>query len=68
MIERGLVGLDDEIDKYLPEWKDPQILVGFEREEDGEKPVLIPAQSRITLRYTPHFRSLLYPVGGVMIF
>ncbi|KAJ5815656.1 beta-lactamase/transpeptidase-like protein [Penicillium riverlandense] len=50
VVERGLVGLDDDIAKFLPEWKHPQILVGFEGEEDGEKPLLIRAQDRITLR------------------
>jgi CubicO group peptidase (beta-lactamase class C family) len=50
VVERGLVGLDDDITKFLPEWKYPQILVGFGEEEHREKPLLIPAQNRITLR------------------
>lgn len=50
VVERDLVGLDDDITKFLPEWKYPHILVGFEEGEDEEKPLLIPPQNRITLR------------------
>lgn len=50
LVERGSVDLDDDITKFLPEWKYPHILVGFGEEEDGEKPLLIPAQNQITLR------------------
>lgn len=50
VVERGLVGLDDDIANFLSEWKYPQILVGFGGEENRQKPLLIPAQNRITLR------------------
>ena len=48
-VEKGLVALDDDISKYLPEWKEPMILTGF-NEENGRKPILERARSSITLR------------------
>lgn len=46
-VERGLVGLDDDIVKYLPEWKTPVILKGIDVEG---KPILENAKNKITLR------------------
>jgi CubicO group peptidase (beta-lactamase class C family) len=48
-IERGLFTLDNpaDVDRLLPEWKDPDVLTGFS--EDG-KPILQPAKEKITLR------------------
>ncbi|KAF2871684.1 beta-lactamase/transpeptidase-like protein [Massariosphaeria phaeospora] len=48
-VERGLFSLDsaEDVDRLLPEWKDPQILTGI---EDG-KPQLKPAKNKITLRH-----------------
>ena len=48
-VEKGLVALDEEISKYLPEWKDPLILTGFDKENEG-KPILERANQPITLR------------------
>jgi CubicO group peptidase (beta-lactamase class C family) len=45
-IERGLVGLDEDVSVFLPELKDANILEGI---EDG-KPILKKAQNTITLR------------------
>jgi CubicO group peptidase (beta-lactamase class C family) len=53
-VERGLIGLDDDVSNILHEWKDAQILDSFN--ESGE-PVLHKAQNRITLRSS----ELLWP-------
>jgi methyl acetate hydrolase len=45
-VDRGLVALDDEIWKLLPQWKDPQVLEGF----NGDEPILRKANGQITLR------------------
>ncbi|KAI4661845.1 uncharacterized protein J4E78_004635 [Alternaria triticimaculans] len=46
-VERGLLNLNDDIAKVLPEWKDPKILTGF----NGENEALFrPATKAITLR------------------
>jgi CubicO group peptidase (beta-lactamase class C family) len=48
-IECGLFTLDDaaDVDRLLPEWKDPDVLTGF---TDDGKPILQPAKEKITLR------------------
>lgn len=46
-VERGLIGLDDDVSTILHEWKDAQILEGFS--EDG-KPQLRRAKNKLTLR------------------
>ena len=48
-VERGLIGLDDDISDALPEWKDAEILEGF-KEGSGE-PILRKALNKITLRW-----------------
>jgi methyl acetate hydrolase len=45
-VEQGLLALDDDISKYWPQWKDPQVLDGF----NGDEPILRPAKRGITLR------------------
>ncbi len=45
-VERGLIGLEDDVSALLPELKDAQIFTGI---EDG-KPVLKKAKNAITLR------------------
>lgn len=47
-VERGLIGLDDDISNLLQEWKDAQILDGF---DDSRKPILRKAKNKITLRH-----------------
>jgi CubicO group peptidase (beta-lactamase class C family) len=47
-VERGLLNLDEDVSSILPEWKTPQILVGFE--EDSGKPILKEAENKLTLR------------------
>jgi len=46
-VERGLIGLDDDVSTILHEWKDAQVLQGFS--EDG-KPQLRRAKNKLTLR------------------
>lgn len=47
-VERGLLNLDDDVSSILPEWKNPQIFVGFE--DDSGKPILKDAKNKLTLR------------------
>lgn len=47
-VERGLLNLDDDVSSILPEFKTPQILIGFE--DDSGKPILKDAKNKITLR------------------
>ncbi|RFU25797.1 hypothetical protein B7463_g10540, partial [Scytalidium lignicola] len=47
-VEKGLLNLDDDISTVLNEWKEPQILVGFD-DATGE-PILEKAKERITLK------------------
>jgi len=48
-VDRGLISLDDDVTRVLPEWKDPDLLEGFET--GSGKPMLRNAQNMITLRY-----------------
>ncbi|KAE8553928.1 hypothetical protein EYB25_002466 [Talaromyces marneffei] len=47
-VERGLLKLDEDVSSILPEWKTPQILVGFE--DDSGKPIFKDTKNKITLR------------------
>jgi hypothetical protein len=47
-VERGQVGLDDDLSTILTEFKDIQILTGIK--EETEEPILKTAVNRITLR------------------
>jgi CubicO group peptidase (beta-lactamase class C family) len=47
-VERGLFKLDEDVTRLLPEFKDVEILRGFE--EGTEKPILVKATKTITLR------------------
>ncbi|KAI4648139.1 hypothetical protein J4E93_004550 [Alternaria ventricosa] len=46
-VERGLLNLNDDIAKVLPEWKDPKILTGFNEDDEA---LFRPAMKAITLR------------------
>lgn len=48
-VERHVVKLDDVISIGLPEWKDPQILKGFD-EDNNLKAILYKAQNPILLK------------------
>jgi CubicO group peptidase (beta-lactamase class C family) len=47
-VEKGLVDLDEDISRILPELKEPQIITADATHEDGF--VLTPATNRVTLR------------------
>lgn len=49
-VERGLIGLDDEISTWLPEWKNPLILKGFGADNE-QKPILEKAKNPILLKF-----------------
>ncbi|EKG22114.1 Beta-lactamase-related protein [Macrophomina phaseolina MS6] len=46
-VEKGLLALDDDVAKLLPEWKDAKILLGH---DDNKQPIFKPAENTITLR------------------
>lgn len=47
-MERGQVGLDDDLGEVISELKDCEILTGFK--EGTEEPILKRAENKITLR------------------
>lgn len=47
-VERGQIGLDDDLSTILPELKDIEIITDFE--EGSKKPVFKKAENKITLR------------------
>lgn len=50
VVERGLIGFDDDVSELLPELGGQEVLVGFE--DDGEgKAILEERKGAITLRY-----------------
>lgn len=46
-VEKGLLDLDADVSKILPEWENPQILTGF---DENDVPFLRPSEKAITLR------------------
>ncbi|KAM5442750.1 hypothetical protein MferCBS31731_002134 [Microsporum ferrugineum] len=48
-VEKGLVSLDDDVGVILPELAGPEIIVGFDEEDNG-KPILRKARGKVTLR------------------
>ncbi|MEM8753064.1 MAG: serine hydrolase domain-containing protein, partial [Pseudomonadota bacterium] len=56
-IEDGLLTLETPVEEVLPEWKDVQLLDGFE----GDKPVLRTPKTKATLRHlATHTSGLVY--------
>jgi CubicO group peptidase (beta-lactamase class C family) len=47
-VERGQFTLDEDMTRLIPEFKDVEILKGFE--EGTEKPILVKSTKKITLR------------------
>ncbi|KAG7143150.1 ML-236A carboxylate methylbutanoyltransferase mlcH like protein [Verticillium longisporum] len=47
-VEKGLLDLDADVSKILPEWENPQILTGF---DENDVPFLRPSEKAITLRH-----------------
>lgn len=57
-VEKGLLALDDDISGVLPEWKDKQVLKGF---NDDGTPQLEATQAKVTLRQLlTHSSGLTY--------
>ncbi len=48
-VEKGLLQLDEDVTGILPEFKDREILKGFE--EGTQKPILVPNTKPVTLRW-----------------
>jgi len=55
LVERELVGLDDDVRSFVPELKDIQVLQGFENIDSESKlskrAVYQPLEGKLTLRY-----------------
>lgn len=49
-VERGIVKLDEDVSAWLPEWKEAQILKGFDTSNE-QKPILEKAQHPIFLKF-----------------
>lgn len=47
-VEKGLLNLDDDISTVLPEWKEREVLLGFD--EATGSPLLEKAEGKISLR------------------
>jgi CubicO group peptidase (beta-lactamase class C family) len=62
VVERGLVGLDDDVAGLLPELGGQKVLVGFEDDgKGGERAILEERKGAITLRYADdplHYRQV----------
>ncbi|KAE8362643.1 beta-lactamase/transpeptidase-like protein [Aspergillus caelatus] len=57
-VERGLLELDADISRILPEWKDPKILIGF---DEKNEPQFRRAKRPLTLRHLiTHSAGLAY--------
>ncbi|KZO98015.1 beta-lactamase/transpeptidase-like protein [Calocera viscosa TUFC12733] len=60
VVERGLIGLDDDLRKVIPELKDLQVIDRTKPYEDGNY-TLKPAQKAVTLRHMlTHSNGILY--------
>ncbi|KAG6012890.1 hypothetical protein E4U43_007597 [Claviceps pusilla] len=57
-VERGYLGLDDDVQRFLPELAQVQVLTGF---DDSQNPLLRPPKCAITLRHLlAHTSGLAY--------
>lgn len=64
-MERGQIGLDDDISTVMTEFKDVQILTGFD--EETQTPNYKKSENKITLRYisrTPRQSGYRYLLGS----
>ncbi|KAG2026129.1 hypothetical protein GB937_002277 [Aspergillus fischeri] len=60
VVERGLISLDDDVGKVVPELAAPEVLYGFD--EDG-KPIINRTQKKLTLRHLlTHTSGFTYSV------
>lgn len=54
-VDRGLVSLDEDVSRILPELKQPNVLKGW---DDKDRPVLEKAKTSISLRSVPQVQKL----------
>lgn len=47
-VEKGLLALDDDVSNVLHEFKNIDILTGF---DEGGEPILVKAKTKVTLRW-----------------
>ncbi|KAH8820817.1 beta-lactamase/transpeptidase-like protein [Xylogone sp. PMI_703] len=65
-VERGQIGLDDDLSNVIPEFQNISVLTGFE--ESGE-PILKKAVNKITLRMLlTHTAGFTYPHGNPFLY
>jgi CubicO group peptidase (beta-lactamase class C family) len=57
-VERGLVTLDEDVTRILPELKDIEILTSFDRKT--QKPIFFRRRTQITLRSVNPFYTMLF--------
>lgn len=55
-VERGQLDLDADIANILPEWENPQILTGF---DENEEPIFRPSTKSITLRQVFYLHEIM---------
>jgi CubicO group peptidase (beta-lactamase class C family) len=52
VVERGLIGFDDDVSELLPELGEQKVLRGFEDDgQGGERAILEEREGKLTLRY-----------------
>lgn len=56
-VDRGLISLDEDITRILPEFSDIEILIGFD--DRTRAPVLVKSKSKLTLRFVLPLCTLL---------
>lgn len=62
-VERGLIALDEPVEKHLPELANPQVITYDEKSEKNSF-LLAPAKSKVTLRHLlNHSSGLAYDLG-----
>lgn len=56
-IERGLITLDEDVTRVLPELKNVEIITGFDQRT--QTPVFVRRKNRLTLRFVSRFLKVL---------
>ncbi|KAH8816717.1 beta-lactamase/transpeptidase-like protein [Xylogone sp. PMI_703] len=61
-VDRGQIGLDDDLSDIIPEFKDIEVITGF---DESQEPILKKAVNKITLRaLLTHTSGFTYPGGN----
>jgi CubicO group peptidase (beta-lactamase class C family) len=50
LVEEGKIGIDDPVDKYIPQWKDLRVLDDA-RDDTKMEPATVPAKRPVTIRH-----------------